>query len=44
MYELKHGKMDRDENAKQTGRQAGAAVSVVIMLLAYAVALIGKIL
>ncbi|MEQ8510564.1 MAG: protein kinase family protein [Rhodospirillaceae bacterium] len=42
MYELQHGQMDRDENALKTGRQAGAAVAVVIMLLAYAVALIGE--
>lgn len=33
MYELQHGQMDRDENALKTGRQAGAAVAVVIMLL-----------
>ncbi|MBT6089884.1 MAG: protein kinase family protein [Rhodospirillaceae bacterium] len=42
MFELQTGQMDRDENAQKMGRQTGAGVAVVIMLLAYAVTLIGK--
>lgn len=42
MYELQHGEIDRNENAQRMGRQAGATVAVVIMLLSYAVMLIGR--
>lgn len=42
MYELQHGEVDRDENAQRMGRQAGATVAVVIMLLCYAVMMIGR--
>lgn len=41
-YELEHGQVDRDENAQKMGRQAGAAVAVVVMLLSYAIMLIGR--
>lgn len=42
MFDLQNGQIVRDENAQRAGRQAGAGVAVVIMLLAYAVMLLGK--
>lgn len=41
-YDLQTGQIDRDDNAQKAGRQTGAAISVVIMLLAYAIAMIGR--
>ncbi len=42
MFDLQNGQIVRDENAQRAGRQAGAGVAVVIMLLTYAVMLLGK--
>jgi len=42
IFEMQHGQIDRDEDAQQTGRQAGAVVASVIMFLSYVIALLGE--
>lgn len=42
VYELQHGQVDRDENAQNMGRQAGAIGAIMIMLMTYLVMLVGE--